>query len=93
MKVKVPFNLISINETPRGREIVFVYGNDFYRMDWDKVSDRFKELYVVWLKLQGKEIPEWLEECEKDTIDVSDVSVEIDLDECEKIPATYPLGV
>ena len=91
MKIKVPFNLIRVNEGREGLEIVFPYGNDFYRMKWDKVPDRFKELYVVWLKLQGMTIPEWLKEYEKDTIDVSDVSVEIDLDNCEKIPETYPL--
>jgi len=93
MKVNVPFNVIRINETPNGKEVVFSYGEDFYRMEWDKVPDRFKELYVVWLKLQGMTIPEWLKDYERDTVDVSDVSVEIELDECEKIPATYPLGV
>jgi len=93
VKVNMPFNVIRINEIEGNREIVFPYGNDFYRMEWDKVPSRFKELYVVWLKLQGMTVPEWLKNYEKDTVDVSDVSVEIELDECEKIPATYPLGV
>jgi len=43
------------------------------------------------LKLQGLEIPEHLKKYERDTIDISDMNIEIELDECEKIPETYPL--
>jgi len=91
MKVRIPFNLIRVNQIGKRLEIVFPYGNDFYRLDWSKVPDRFKELYIVWLKLSGYKVQEWLKEFERDVVDVSDVSIEIELDECEKIPETYPL--
>ena len=90
MIVKIPFNLIKINKTRESLEIVFPYGNDFYRLDWDKVPDKFKELYVVWLKLNGYKVPEWLKDYEREIV-VSDVSIEIELNECEKIAETYPL--
>ena len=93
MKAKIPFNRITLNKVRDRLEIVFPYGDDFYRLEWEKVPNRFKELYVVWLKLQNKPIPDYLESYIKDTVDVSDVNIEIDLDECEKIPETYPLGV
>ena len=90
MIVKIPFNLIKINKTRESLEIVFPYGNDFYRLDWDKVPNKFKELYVVWLKLNGYKVPEWLKDYEREIV-VSDVSIEIELNECEKIAETYPL--
>jgi len=76
----------------QGLEIVFPYRNQWYRLDWDKTPDRFKELYVVWLKLQGKEIPNYLKKWETVMIDVENVNIEINLAECEEIPETYPLG-
>jgi len=92
MIVEIPFNLVRLNEVANTREIVFPYGNDWYRMSWEDTPERFKELYVAWLKLQGIEIPEWLKDYEKDTIDIKDVNIEIDLSKCEKIPAVYPLA-
>ena len=90
MIVTVKFHLIKVNYVSGKPEIVFPYGNDFYRMDWDKVPEKFKILYVVWLKLSGKEIPEHLKCYERDTVDVSDTNIEIDLDYCEKVPPAYP---
>jgi len=91
MIVKIPFNRIHVNQGRNGLEIVFRYDKNWYRMDWDKVPEKFKILYVATLKLQGLEIPEHLRKYEKDTIDVSDVNVEIDLSQCEEIPEEYPL--
>lgn len=90
MKVKIPFNLINVNQGRESLEIVFPYGKDFYRLDWDKTPDKFKELYVVWLKLNGYKIPEWLKDYDREIV-VTDVSIEIELDECEKIAERYPL--
>lgn len=91
--VEINFSVIQVNEIPEGKEIVFPYGDKWYRLDWDKVPPRFKHLYVTYLKLLGREIPEWLSEYETDTITVSNVNVDIDLDNCEEIPEEYPMGV
>ena len=91
MKVKIPFNRLHVNEGREGLEAVFNYDRNWYRLSWDKVPEKFKILYVATLKLQGLEIPEHLKEYERDTIDISDISIEIELDECEKIPESYPL--
>jgi len=91
MKVKIPFNLINVNQGTEGLEIVFPYGKDWYRLDWVKAPEKFKILYVAMLKLQGIEISEHLKEYERDVVDISDTSIEIELDECEKISETYPL--
>ena len=45
MIVRIPFNLIRVNQGREGLEVVFPYGEDWYRLDWEKVPDRFKELY------------------------------------------------
>ena len=91
MKVSVPFYRMYVNQGRDGLEIVFNYGKNWYRVDWNRVPDKFKILYVAMLKLQGLEIPEHLKKYERDTIDISDMNIEIELDECEKIPETYPL--
>lgn len=90
--VKIPFNLIRLNEVAGEKEVIFPYGNGWYKLSWENTPERFKELYVVWLKLQGMEIPDYLKDYEKDTIDIKDVDIEIDLSKCEKIPAEYPLA-
>jgi len=91
VKVKIPFNRIYVNQGRRGLEVVFNYDGNWYRLDWDKVPERYKVLYVALLRLQGLEVPGYLREYERDTINVSDTSIEVDLDECEKIPESYPL--
>jgi len=90
---KVSFPLIRLNETPTGREIVFPYGNDWYRMPWEDVPDRYKQLYAAYLKLQGIEIPDWLAPYDVGTIDLTTTDVEIDLSKCTQVPEDYPLGV
>ena len=91
MKVKIPFNRIHVNQSVEGLEVIFDYNGEWYQLDWNRVPEKFKILYVAMLKLQGLEIPEHLKEYERDTIDISDINIEIELDECEKIPETYPL--
>lgn len=90
--VEVEFHLIRVNKRGDKLEIVFPFDNQFWKLDWDKVPSRFKHLYVVYLKLQGREIPDYLREYEVETITVSDVSVRIDLDKCRRVPPNYPLG-
>ena len=89
--VEIPFHLIRVNIRNGKLEIVFPYGNDWYRCDWDNVPERFKHLYVVWLKLQGKKIPEHLKEYEVETVSVKSTKIRIDLDKCERVTETYPL--
>jgi len=91
VKVKIPFNRLYVNQGRDGLEVVFHYDKNWYRLSWSKVPEKFKILYVAMLKLQGLEIPEHLKKYERDTIDISDMNIEIELDECEKIPETYPL--
>lgn len=91
--VYVPFHVIRVNVTAKGLEIIFPFGNQWWRLSWDKVPSRFKHLYVVYLKLLGREIPDYLKEYEVETINVENVSVRIDLDKCEQIPHDYPIGV
>ncbi|HDD44012.1 MAG TPA: hypothetical protein ENG63_04020 [Candidatus Desulfofervidus auxilii] len=92
MVVKVLFNLINVNQREKKLEIVFPYGKDWYKLDWEKVPEKFKILYVAALKLQGYKVPDYLKEFERDIIEISDVNIEIELDECEKIAFEYPLG-
>ena len=91
--VSVPFHVIKVNQRRDKLEIVFPFGNTWWRLDWDKVPERFKHLYVVWLKLQGKEIPDYLKDYEVETLSVKEVTVRIDLDKCEQVPENYPLAV
>ena len=91
MNAKVPFHHIKVNKRQNEREIIFFYEENWYRLDWAKVPEKFKILYVAFLKLQGSDIPNDLKEFEKDIIDISDTNIEIDLDACEKISTTYPL--
>ncbi|MDL1957029.1 MAG: hypothetical protein LWW95_08315 [Candidatus Desulfofervidus auxilii] len=92
MIVKVLFNMINVNQRGKKLEIVFPYDKHWYRLDWEKVPEKFKILYVAGLKLQGHKVPDYLKEFEKDVIEISDLNIEIKFDECEKIPVKYPLG-
>jgi len=92
MKVSISFHKIQVNLFQNKKELIFPYGDDWYRMDWENVPEQYKIMYVAWLKFQGIEVPEDLKQYEKDTIDLSNLSVEIDLDSVEKISENYPLG-
>jgi len=92
MVVKIPFNLMSVNQGREGLEVIFRYGNAWYKLPWDEVPDRYKELYVVYLKLSGIEVPEWLRTYDVDTVDISAIDIEIDLNKCIEIPENYPIG-
>ncbi len=92
---RVRFFAIRVNETREGREIVFPYGQEreWYRMSWEDVPERYKQLYVAYLKLSGIEIPDWLKPYDTGTIDLTSADVEIDLSKCTQVPESYPLGV
>ena len=90
---KVSFSLIRINETPNGREVVFPYGKNWYKMSWEDVPDRYKQLYVAHLKLQGASVPDWLTPYDVGTINLMTTDIEIDLSKCIEIPENYPLEV
>ncbi len=91
--VRVPFHKIRVNKRGDTFEIVFPFGDQWWALDWDKVSSRFKRLYVVYLKLTGAEVPDYLKDYEVSTISVDDVSIPIDLGKCRQVPENYPLGV
>ena len=91
MQVKIHFRLIQVNKVNNKLEVVFPYGKDFYKLSWEKTPTKFKILYVAWLKLQNKKVPEYLEEFDRNTVTIDDASVEINLNECEKIPSSYPV--
>ena len=90
---KIKFSLIQINEGRDGREIIFPYDKDWYALDWEKVPDRFKELYVLYLRLQGLEIPDYLKAFQKDSLQVKNLDIQIDLDVCRKISEMYPISL
>jgi len=39
MIVRIPFNLIRVNQGREGLEVVFPYGEDWYRLDWDATGN------------------------------------------------------
>lgn len=88
--VTVKFYQISVNLTDAAREIIFPYEGKWYRMDWENVPDKFKQLYVAYCKLNGVEIPDFLKPYDIGTFDISTTDIELDLTLAEEIPETYP---
>ena len=58
MKVSISFHKIQVNLFQNKKELIFPYGDDWYRMDWENVPEQYKIMYVAWLKFQGIEVPE-----------------------------------
>jgi len=93
MLVKVPFNQIQVNAVAfEGAEIVFPYENKWFRMKWGNVPVRFKQLYVLKLRLEGVRVPDALQQYVVDNMNVSDLNVELDLDKAEEVDENYPLS-
>ena len=84
MKVRIPFPRIFVNQVRDKLEIVFPYRDKWYRLDWEKVPNKFKELYIAKLRLNGFPIPDRLKEYSISVINIEDLEIEIDLDECEE---------
>ena len=92
MQVKVPFNQIQVNMVAfEGAEVIFPYGDKWFRIKWDDVPTRFKQLYVLKLRLGGVRVPDALQQYIVDNIDVADLSIELDLDKAEEIDESYPV--
>ena len=92
MLVKVPFNQIQVNMVAfEGAEVIFPYGDKWFRMKWDDVPTRFKQLYVLKLRLEGVRVPDALEQYVVGGIDVSDLDIELDLTKAEEVDENYPL--
>ena len=92
MQVKVPFNQIQVNLVAfEGAEIVFPYESKWFRMGWNDVPDRFKQLYVLKLRLEGVKVPNALEQYIVNDVDVSDLSIELDLGKAEEVNEDYPI--
>jgi len=87
--ITISFNKIYVNTVAfEGAEIIFSYGDKWYRMKWDNVPDRFKQLYVLYLRLQGIEVPSSLQDYIVSTLNVEDLQIELDLslaEEMEKV--------
>ena len=77
----VHFANISINTVNGGREAIITVGRWSYSLPWDKLPDRFKQLYVAWLRLQNANIPDDLQQYVTDNIDISNLYFDINLDE------------
>ena len=92
MLVKIPFNQIQVNVVAfEGAEIIFPYGSKWYRMKWNNVPARFKQLYALKLRLEGVRVPDALEQYVVGNIDVSDLDIELDLAKAEEVDENYPL--
>jgi len=92
--ISVPFHRVHLNLRPDSSpEVVFRHGNVWYRVEWSKVPDRFKELCALKLRLEGRSLPEWLEGALGDKVDVRSFEIEFDESVCEFIPENYPLGM
>lgn len=92
MLVKIPFSQIQVNMVAfEGAEVVFPYGDKWFRMEWAKVPDRFKQLYVLKLRLNGVRVPDALEQYIVDNMSVSDLDIELDLEEAEEVDEDYPV--
>jgi len=88
----VPFHTIQVNAVAfEGPEVVFPYEGKWYRMDWADVPDRFKQLYVVSLRLQGISVPSALQEYIVDTIDVATLDIDFDLTKAQEVDEEYPV--
>jgi|GEM_PF-6465839 len=92
MQVKVPFNQIQVNLVAfEGAEIVFPYKSKWFKMRWNNVPDRFKQLYVLKLRLEGVKVPNALKQYIVNDIVIGDLSIELDLDKAEEIDENYPI--
>jgi len=83
--VRLPFHAIQVNVTPEGREIIFPVKGEWYRMPWGRVPERFKELYVALLRLQGARIPPELWKYARDDVKLGDLTIELDLRYAERL--------
>ena len=87
--VRIPFHAIQVNVTPRGREIVFPVEGKWYRMPWSRVPERFKELYVALLRLQGARIPPELWRYARDEVCLDDLNIELDMRYAERLEEVW----
>ena len=76
----VHFANILINENNGKRELIINIGKWAFSLSWDKISDDYKYIYVAWLKIQNLSIPDDLQEYIMDTIDISNLYFDINLD-------------
>jgi len=89
----IKYSVIQVNRTSEGYEIVFPCNGKWYRLSWDLVPERFKQLYVVDLKLQGISVPDFLAPYNVDPVEIGDTTVDIDLSLCDEVPEDYPVSL
>jgi len=88
----VPFNQIQVNMVAfEGAEVVFPYGDKWFRMKWDDVPTRFKQLYVLKLRFEGVRVPDALGQYILNNIDIDNLDIELDLSKAEQIDENYPI--
>lgn len=79
--VKMYFSKFNINDVNGVRYVTFSLnkGKSVYQIKFDDMPDKFKYLYVLYLRLVGVNIPEDLSGYITNTIQVDDLSIEVDL--------------
>lgn len=77
----VHFTNILVNENNNKREVIINIGKWTFSLSWDKIPDNYKYIYVAWLKIQNLSIPDDLQEYIMDTIDISNLYFDINIDE------------
>ncbi|RLB10375.1 MAG: hypothetical protein DRG27_03145 [Deltaproteobacteria bacterium] len=79
--VKLHFSKFNVNEVNKERVVVFVLndGKWTYQIDFADMPDKFKYLYVLYLRLLGKQVPDDLSDYVADAIQIDDFSIEVDL--------------
>ncbi len=77
----VHFANISVNTINGEREAIVTVGRWSYSLPWNKLPDRFKQLYVAWLRLQNLAVPQNLQQYITNNIDISNLYFDINLNE------------
>ena len=88
--IYIEFHNIRINTVADSLEVIFAHDGQWYKMEWDSVPDKLKQLYSVYLRLQG--LPDDVTGYAQSEVCVGNTVIEIDLSKCSPIPHEYPIG-
>jgi len=79
----IHFANINVNVVNGVREAIVMINHWSFSLPWDKLPDRFKQLYVLWLRLQNIPVPQDLQQYVVNNIDVANLYFDINLDEAK----------
>lgn len=88
--ISLDFHNLRINSFAGSLEVIFSYAGQWYKLDWDCAPERLKQLYSVYLRLQG--LQDEVTGYDKSEICVGSTTVEIDLSKCTPISHEYPVS-